>query len=517
MSNTDNSKDKALPRAASEAAADPQSTLAEGPAEPDAAEQSAAEQPAAEQPAHPELKAYDPDDLGPVPLIDYFNPERGVIEPVDDGSGDDDQITRVLKRQGVKINKWGMTPGVFWPSLAVVVLVTVAAIAFPETTSTALTSVNSAIVSVGGWYYVLVVACLVGFALYFGLSKYGTIRLGADDERPEFGLLSWFAMLFAAGMGIGLVFFGVAEPLTFATSDPKPSWENSPWEPGQLALAQTYLHWGLHPWSIYAVIGLAIAYGIHRRGRPVSIRWALEPLLGRIVKGWVGDVVDTIAVLGTVFGVATSLGLGVQQIAAGVASLGIVGEVNNTLLIILIVVITFLAMLSVISGLGAGIKWLSNINLSLAGVFLITMILMGPTLFIFRTMIQSMGLYLADFFNMTFDTAAYTREEGQTWMSSWSIFYWGWWMSWAPFVGVFIARISRGRTIREFILGVLLVPTAVTFIWFAAMGGTALYEQFFTNTPVVAEGEDVVAELVLFQVLESLPMGHFLSSWPSSW
>ncbi|MGO3895519.1 BCCT family transporter, partial [Brevibacterium aurantiacum] len=312
-------------------------------------------------------------------------------------------------------------------------------------------------------------------------------------------------------MGIGLVFYGVGEPLTYATSGPKPGWDGSEADISKLAMAQTFIHWGLHPWAIYAVIGLALAYAIHRRGRPVSIRWALEPLLGHRVKGWMGDIIDILAIFGTVFGIATSLGLGVQQISSGLQAIGLVGEVDNMFLVILIVVITFLATLSVISGVGAGIKWLSNINLSLAGLLLIAVLLLGPTLFLFQNLIESLGVYLANFFNMTFDVGAYTGEEGAEWASSWTIFYWGWWISWAPFVGVFIARISRGRTVREFIAGVLLVPTVVGFIWFAALGGTGIYRQLFGEGGLVDPEEGVVAEKVLFDVLSSLPMGSILS------
>ena len=436
--------------------------------------------------------------------------EHQVQDKVQEGDSDE-VIIEKLKRQGVRISKGGVAPFVFWPSLIVVLAVAIIAIAAPEATGDALGAMQSWIVGTLGWWYMLVIAGFIVFSLAVAFSKYGSIKLGQDDDKPEFGLLSWFAMLFAAGMGIGLVFYGVGEPLIYATVDPKPGWPEDQAMRGQLAMAQTFVHWGLHPWAIYAVIGLALAYAVHRRGRPVSIRWALEPILGERVKGWMGDVIDNLAVFGTIFGIATSLGLGVQQIATGLAELGVVGEADNRLLVILIVAITFLATMSVVSGLGAGIRWLSNINLSLAGILLISVLLVGPTLFLFQNFIESIGVYLANVLNMTFDVGAYTGEEGATWNSSWTIFYWGWWISWAPFVGVFIARISRGRTVRQFIAGVLLVPSIVGFFWFSVMGGAGIYRQFFGEGDLVNEAGEVVAEAALFHVLSGLPLGSILS------
>src|SRR5699024_9363251 len=276
----------------------------------------------------------------------------------------DEEISAKLRRHGARIGKGMVAPAVFWPSLIAIVAVVAFAVIAPETTDKVFNGMNDWIVANLGWWYMLVVGVFVVVAIGIGVSKYGKIRLGRDDEKPEFGLMSWFAMLFAAGMGIGLVFYSVGEPLSYATTDPKPGWEGTGSDLAGNAMAQTFLHWGLHPWAIYAIVGLAVGYAIHRRGRPVSIRWALEPLLGERVKGWMGDVIDILAVFGTLFGIATSLGLGVQQISTGMASMGVVDEASNVLLVILIVVITFLATLSVVSGVGAGIKWLSNINLS---------------------------------------------------------------------------------------------------------------------------------------------------------
>ena len=419
-------------------------------------------------------------------------------------------VREQLRRQGVRLGRGGVAPAVFWPSVLVVGAVAVIAITFPEATDEALTTIQGAIVSAFSWYYMLVVAAFIVFAVWMGLSRFGDIRLGKDDEEPEFGLPSWFAMLFAAGMGIGLVFFGVGEPLIFATDDPKPGTEGSESEIALLGMAQAFVHWGLHPWAVYAVIGLSLAYAIHRRGRPVSIRWALEPLLGDRVRGWVGDVIDVLAIVGTIFGVATSLGLGVQQISTGLAAMGVVTEATDFLLVVLIVGITLVALVSVVSGLSRGIRWLSNINLSLAAVLLISVLLLGPTLFLLRDLVQSLGVYLANVFNMTLEPAAFTGAEGQEWLGNWTIFYWAWWIAWAPFVGVFIARISRGRTIREFIGGVLMVPTVMGFLWFSVMGGTAIYRQLLGAGDLVPE-DGVVAEEALFDVLGGLPLGEVLS------
>lgn len=427
----------------------------------------------------------------------------------------DDEITEKLRRQGVRLGWQSLSPRVFWPALVLVLAVVAVAVVVPAGTDTVFGEIQTWIVKELGWYYVLLVAGFVLFAIVVGMSKLGTITLGRDGEKPEYSTMSWFSMLFAAGMGIGLVFYGVAEPLSYATVASKPGWSSDQAEMAGMSMAQTFIHWGLHPWAIYAVIGLALAYAVHRRGRPVSIRWALEPLLGDRVKGWAGDLIDVLAILGTVFGVATSLGLGVQQIAAGLDAVGLVADAaSEWLLIGLIVVITFAATMSVVSGIGAGIKWLSNINLSLAGILLASVLVLGPTLFIFRNFVESLGFYFGNLFQMTFDVGAFHGEAGQAWFQDWTIFYWGWWISWAPFVGVFIARISRGRTVREFIAGVLLAPTVVGFVWFSVMGGAGLFRQFFDDPDrrLVIEGaESIDAPATLFTMLEALPLGQIFS------
>ena len=403
-------------------------------------------------------------------------------------------------------------PRVFYPALGIILAVAIIAIIFPVRTGSVLALLQGGVVAGLGPYYVIIVAAFVIFAIWMGLSRFGDIKLGKDDDEPEFGIMSWFAMLFAAGMGIGLVFWGASEPLTFFTN-PKPGVDGDSAELASAAMSQTFLHWGFHAWAIYAVVGLSLAYSIHRKGRPVSIRWALEPLLGtRRVKGRLGDAIDVIAIVGTLFGVATSLGLGVQQIAAGLSYLGVVGDVTNTLLVILIVVITLIATISVVSGVGKGIKWLSNINLSMAGLLLLAVLLLGPTMYLLRLLVQSLGGYFQNVVGLTFSTSAYTGQAGIDWQGAWTVFYWGWWISWAPFVGVFIARISRGRTVRQFIAGVLLVPTLVTFVWFAVMGGSAIRQAWEGDGGGLFDPEvGIVPENVLFNMLGSLPFGVILS------
>ncbi|GAA1213401.1 BCCT family transporter [Prauserella alba] len=420
----------------------------------------------------------------------------------------DEHIEHQLVHHGVRLGRGGIAPSVFWPSLIVVAAIALFSVFSPETAGDLWNSVQGGIVSGFGWFYTLAIAGFVLFAIFLGVSRFGDITLGKDGEEPEFGLISWFTMLFAAGMGIGLVFFGVGEPLTLY-SDPKPGVDGNSADLASQAMAQTFLHWGFHPWAVYVIVGLSLAYAIHRKGRPVSIRWALEPLLGDKVKGWPGDVIDVLAIVGTLFGVATSLGLGVTQVATGLSEIGVVDQADNLLLVILIVTITLIAIVSVVSGLGRGIRWLSNFNLSLAGVFLIAVLLLGPTLFLARDFVQSLGAYFANVLPMTFDAFAYTGEEGIDWAGSWTIFYWGWWIAWAPFVGVFIARISRGRTVREFVAGALLVPTLVGFLWFTVMGGTAINRQQQQGDLVPADG--VVAEEALFDTLRGLPFGMILS------
>lgn len=397
---------------------------------------------------------------------------------------------------------------VFVPAAAVIVGFVAFALISPDTASALFAGIQENVIGAFGWYYVALVAFFVVFSLWVGFSRYGDIRLGRDGDKPEFSTMSWFALLFAAGMGIGLVFWGVAEPLNHFAS-PRPGVSGDDVQLGQQAITQTFLHWGLHAWSIYVVVGLSIAYAVHRRGRPISIRWTLEPLLGSRVKGAWGHAIDVIALVGTLFGVAASLGLGVLQMSAGLDTANIMAATETTQ-VGLILCITALTILSVVSGVGRGMKWLSNINLVLAGVLLLIVLFAGPTLFLLREFVQSIGNYLQNVVGLTFNTLAFSGAEGEAWQAAWTTFYWGWWMSWAPFVGIFIARISKGRTVREFVAGVLLVPTTLGFLWFSVLGGSALYREIFGQGGLIDADGSVQTENALFGLLGDLPGGPAL-------
>lgn len=402
-----------------------------------------------------------------------------------------------------------LAPWVFWPAAAVILIFVLFATIFPSTATEAFGAIQTNVIKWFGWYYVAAIALFVAFALWIGLSRYGDIKLGKDEDEPEFSVMSWFALLFAAGMGIGLVFFGVAEPLNHFAS-PRPGVEGSPFALAQQALTQTYLHWGLHAWAIYVVVGVSIAYAVHRKGRPISIRWTLEPLLGkkRVAGGW-GNLIDVVALVGTLFGVATSLGLGVLQISAGLDHANIVQATTMTQIGLILCIIT-LTIVSVVSGVGKGMKWLSNINLILAAGLLLVVLFTGPTLFLLREFVQSIGNYLQNVVGLTFNTLAFSGAEGEAWQAAWTTFYWGWWISWAPFVGIFIARISKGRTVRQFVAGVLLVPTMVGFLWFAVLGGAAIHRELFGSGGLVVDGA-VDTEGALFSLLGDLPGGAVLT------
>lgn len=402
-------------------------------------------------------------------------------------------------------------PPVFWPSLVLILAFVVLAIVGGDAVGDAISTLQNGIVTYFGWYYTALISAFVVFAAWMGLSHFGDIRLSRDDAGPEFSLGSWLTMLFGAGMGIGLVFWGVAEPLNHFAGIPNRASRVVAGDAAgaQDALVITFLHWGLHPWAIYVVVGLAIAYAVHVRNRPISIRWTVEPVLGKRARGWLGDVVDIIAVVGTVFGIATSLGLGVTQIAGGLEFLDIISTPSNMVLVLIIGIVTALALFSVVSGVSKGIKWLSNINMSMAVALMLFIVITGPTMFLLRELIQASGAYFQNLIALSFRTSALAGEQGIEWQSWWTAFYWGWWISWAPFVGVFIARISKGRTVREFVLGVLLVPTVFSFVWFTVLGGAGLYRELFGSGGMVqtdAEGNAVVDETnTLFFLLDDLP------------
>jgi choline/carnitine/betaine transport len=352
-----------------------------------------------------------------------------------------------------------------------------------------------------GWLFVLTASAFVVFVLWLALGRFGAIPLGRDDEEPEFRTVSWVAMMFSAGMGIGLMFYGVSEPIThFATPPPGTGDAGNP-EAAQNAMATTLFHWTLHPWAIYAVVGLAIAYGVYRKGRLQLVSAAFEPLLGKRAHGPAGKVIDMLAIFATLFGSAASLGLGALQIRSGLEIVAGIGEVGNGILIGIIAVLTAAFVLSAVSGVAKGIQWLSNINMVLAVGLAAFVFVVGPTVFILNLVPTSVGSYVQNVAMMSARTSA-EGAEARAWLESWTIFYWAWWLSWTPFVGMFIARISRGRTIRQFVTGVLLVPSLVSLVWFCIFGGAAIDLQ--------KKGTDIAGagglESQLFTTLEAYPL-----------
>ena len=330
-------------------------------------------------------------------------------------------------------------------------------------------------------------------------SQYGNIRLGGDDAEPEFSTLSWFAMLFSAGMGIGLLFYGVAEPMFHFLQPPVPSGTAA--EAARRAMGFTFLHWGLHPWAVYALVALALAFFSFNKGQPLSIRSIFYPLLGDRINGGWGNLIDILATVATLFGVATSLGFGVQQINAGLNHL--IGlEQNSLVQLLLIAGITTIATISVVRGLDGGIKKLSEINIWLAMGLLLFVLLTGPTLFIFNGFLENIGAYLQNFSQMATWNETF---ENTSWQNNWTVFYWAWWIAWSPFVGMFIARVSRGRTIREFLMGVLAVPTLVTFLWMTVFGNSALYIELYKDGGL-AQAVTENVPLSLFLLLEHFPL-----------
>lgn len=398
-----------------------------------------------------------------------------------------------------------INPPVFYTSAVLIVgFVLLGAIA-PENAGAVFSAVQTWIVETLGWFYVLSVAVFVVFALALAASPYGRIRLGMDDSRPSYTYLSWFAMLFSAGMGIGLMFFGVAEPIMHFTSPPVG--DGGTISAAREAMAITFFHWGLHAWAIYAVVGLALAYFSFRYGLPLTIRSALFPLLGDRINGPLGHAADVFAVLGTMFGVATSLGLGVLQINAGLAHLFGVPQSTGVHLV-LISIITLCATASVVSGLDAGIKRLSELNIILAVTLMLFILAVGPTIFLLRALVQNTGTYLGEVISKTFTLYAY---EPNSWIGGWTLFYWAWWIAWSPFVGMFIARISRGRTIREFVLGVLFVPVGFTFAWFTIFGNSAIALDMGAAAGTISDAVSTDIPLALFTFLENLPLSGISS------
>ena len=358
-----------------------------------------------------------------------------------------------------------------------------------------------------GWVFILSSFGFLAFSLYLAFSRYGKVRLGGQNEQPEFRTVSWIAMMFSAGMGIGLMFFGVAEPLSHMSSPPAGTAEAGTREAAQVAMEYSYFHWAFHPWAIYAVMGLALAYFCFRKGMPNLISTAFYPLLGDRVYGPIGKTIDILAIFATLFGSAASLGLGALQIGAGIEFAGWMGNVTTPLLVAIIAVLTVAFIASAVSGVAKGIQWLSNINMVLALALAAFVFVAGPTVFMLDLVPTAVGSYFQELAAMSARTDASGGDGMATWLSGWTVFYWAWWLSWTPFVGMFIARISRGRTIRQFVTGVLLVPSLVSLVWFAIFGGAAIKMQ--------QDGVDLAgassAEGQLFAMLGELPLATITS------
>ena len=403
----------------------------------------------------------------------------------------------------VKVEKFGPFPRVNRPVFIASALLIVGFIffgsLFGELAGEVFNQLQSFITHRFRWLFIILINVTVVFSLYIALSRYGDIRLGHQTEHPEYSLLSWFGMLFSAGIGIGLLYWGTAEPLYHFMSPPMGQAETV--EAAKQAMSISFLHWGIHAWALYCVVALSLAYFHYRRGLPLSIRSVLYPLIGQKIYGKWGHVVDTLAVFGTMFGVVTSLGLGAMQINAGFSN--VFGIPNNVpVQLCLIAIITAMATLSVMMGLDKGIKRLSDINIVLTVLLLGFMLFFGPTQFIIDSFIENIGNYVSQLIPLGFWSEAYSNTD---WQANWTIFYWAWWVSWSPFVGIFVARISRGRTIREFIFGVLFIPMLLLFFWFTTFGGSAVHMELMGNYGLI---EAVKADYgsAIFKLIEYYPL-----------
>ena len=392
-------------------------------------------------------------------------------------------------------------PLVIGATLFFVVLLVAMILIAPKQTQTLLNTAKSGIFANFSWFYVLAFSVFLGFLVILSVSSLGNIKLGNDEEEPEFGFLSWLAMLFAAGMGVGLMFFGVAEPLTHYLSDIT---TGSAEHKQQEALLHTLFHWGIHAWAVYGTIALALAYFGFRYKLPLALRSCFYPLLKERINGKLGDLIDIMALLATLFGIITTLGFGASQLGAGLHQLGWISENSFSLQIVVIAVVMSLATFSAISGVGKGVKILSELNLTLAFCLLIFVLVAGPTLYLLSAFSDNIGTYLSNLVQLSFKTYVYEQEH-TGWFSGWTILYWAWWCSWAPFVGLFIARISKGRTIREFIFGVLVIPSMFGILWFTVFGNTAIWlndgEAAGTLGQMISS-----PETLLFKFLDYLPL-----------
>jgi glycine betaine transporter len=405
-----------------------------------------------------------------------------------------------MEKQGL-----GLDRPVFAVAAGVSVAFVLGGVLFQDELATVVADILSWVLANLGWLFVLSTAGFLVLVVFLAVTRYGRIRLGRDDDRPEFRTVSWIAMMFSAGMGIGLMFFGVAEPISHLAAPPLGSAKPNTEAAAATAMEWTYFHWALHPWALYAIVGLALGYFCFRRGMPNLISSVFYPLLGDRVNGPIGKGIDILAIFATMFGSATSLGLGALQINSGLNFVWDV-ETSTGLAVVIIAVLTLLFVVSAVSGVERGVQWLSNFNMLVAVGLLLFILLVGPTVFILGTLVSGTGDYFGGLFGRSFQTGVFGGSE---WLGSWTFFYWMWWISWTPFVGTFLARISKGRTIREFVIGVLLVPSGVSFVWFAILGGAAINLQLTGEANLI----DAVAEpeVALFTLLEQFPISAVTS------
>ena len=409
------------------------------------------------------------------------------------------RTTRTIQNLDNKILKYDIHPWVFFGGAGVIMVCVLLTIIMGETAETIFGNMQSWISNFTGWFFVLVMNVVLLFCFGLMFTRYGNLRIGGPDAEPEFSYMGWFAMLFSAGMGIGILFYGVAEPMFHFVGNPFT--EAGTAASAQKAMDLTFLHWGFHPWGIYALVGLGLAFFGFSEGLPLSIRNVFYPLLGDRIYGGLGNLIDILATVSCLFGVATSLGLGVQQVNAGLSHLFDLPQ-SPFVQVLLIAGITAIATWSVVRGLDAGIKFLSQVNIAFAAALMIFVLILGPTIFICNGFIENIGSYLQNFPSLASWNETYT---GGTWQNGWTVFYWGWWIAWSPFVGMFIARVSYGRKIREYLLGVLLVPCVVTFLWMTVFGNSAIFIEKF-GAGGLAKAVQANIPVSLFVFLESFPL-----------
>ena len=396
--------------------------------------------------------------------------------------------------------------GVFIPAAAITLIFLIWGIVSNESLTAVTGVILDFLIGDIGWVYVLAVCSFVALCVFLAFSRYGHVRLGKDDDRPEFRTVSWISMMFAAGMGIGLLFYGVAEPISHLAAPPPGLADAKTEQAARIAMQYTFLHWGITGWAIYAIAGLALAYFGYRHGGRNLVSTACRPILGDRVDGPLGKSLDAAAVLATLFGLIPSLGMGALQVNGALEFLWGIPS-TATFQLVFIAVVTVMFVLSATTGVGKGVQFLADLSMLVAIVIALFMVVVGPTRYIFSSLIEDFGLYIYNFWPMMLRTGTFSQDS---WVQSWTIFYWAWWVSWAPFVGTFIARISKGRTIREFVLGVLLLPAAVSLIWFVIFGGTAIHLALTQGVGIV-EAVQASQSSALFALLAQFPLAGTVS------